>query len=196
MNNLADFIVMKPVLVTHYLEGEFDDTGQPQAVDPSGYDGGNDPRLRPLPEGWVDDDWDWRPFGDPNGQWVELVDENRDILWEEVKAERARAEFDLAPVTIGGVEYLVQVDAESRERIRMMKELADADPEGFSTDWRMADNQEITVDHAGMEAIALAPAALMQALHVWSQGVKQQLYDPAKTTLAELRAVDRTWSVT
>lgn len=142
--------------------------------------------ARPLPDDWAAVSANAWAIDHATLTWFHDVDRERARIWAEVKAEReALTAAGCAVPELGRV----QTDPASLAAIEQRWGAAQADPEGWSAVWTMADNRHVPVDHGSMRAIKLAADAHVGAVRAAADAVRAALFADGVTTLAGLYAV-------
>lgn len=169
-------------MITHYTP-YFDDNGRPLAIEPNDE---NDPRIGGvLPVGWDDTFWDWQPRFDPNGSWIQLVDAKRDALWENVKREKEAALLNGFATSKG----VLQVDRTSLESLRAKVARLQMPDALNSVIWTMMDNSAATFTAVDFITNQSKIEDWLEALHEWSQKLRNEIYDPVNNTIEKLAVI-------
>lgn len=148
------------------------------------YDGPGD--VHPLPPDFHDRHFRTWAWDVATRAWIENVEGERVRIWAEVKAEReALTAAGCAVPELGRV----QTDPASLAAIEQRWGAAQADPEGWSAVWTMADNRHVPVDHGSMREIKLAVDVHVGAVRAAADAVRAALFADGVTTLAGLYAV-------
>lgn len=168
---------------THYRTG-FDETGTPIATaltgdEPKGQIAGK------LPKGWDNLFWTWEPAYDPQGAWVQRVDAKREALWAEAKAERT-ADPETPLSTFWGT---VQIDPASLASMRARAQRLLLPNPPATIVWTMADNADVTFTPDEFLEMLADVEDHLHLVHMRSQGIREQIFDPRKDTLEALASI-------
>lgn len=156
-----------------------------------------------LPEPWAEapsrGTWPARPSSHHEAHWdgvaVAWVDprslsEIRDARWGAIKADREARCGAPVSVEVGG--ETLTFDADDKSQTLIQGAISGMQLAGTtSVDWTLSDNTVRTLSFAELCAVGVAIVARTGACYDTARELRTAVYDPAKTTAAEVEAV--TW---
>lgn len=133
-----------------------------------------------------------KAFIEDNGDYYEVVaipaptlDEIKTLKWNEIKAERDKAEQSGCPY----MDSILDSDSLSVQRINTAVQAAQVVGDSFAVDWTMQDNTVIHMTYADVLGMPAALAVFSNDLHEKARGLREQINEAE--TAAEVEAI--TW---